>query len=131
MVRYALLEGLETEVVVVEVAVHDDGRVERLLVLLDDFVHVVRDQAGLLAGLGVHVLVQLVDHLAEHLKTNEGGGGAGRGGAGGQGDENTSTLIRFSGGEGVLFARIMRCCDRTYHPVPKKSCQFMGQRIAW
>lgn len=57
MARYALLEGLESEVVIVEVAVHDDGRVEHLLVLLDDVVHVVGDQAGLLAGLGVYIRV--------------------------------------------------------------------------
>lgn len=73
-IHYALLESLETEVVVVEVAVHDDSRVERLLVLLDDVVHVVGDEAGLLASLGVHVRVQLVDHGAEHLKTSGGCG---------------------------------------------------------
>lgn len=61
------LESLEAEVVVVEVAVHDEGGVEALLVLLYDIVHVVGDEARLLSRLRVHVLVQTLDYGAEHL----------------------------------------------------------------
>lgn len=61
------LESLEAEVVVVEITVRNDGRIEALLVILDDSVHVVGDQSGLLPGLGVHVVIQFLDHITEHL----------------------------------------------------------------
>lgn len=50
-------QRFEAEVIVVEVTVRDDGRVKTLLVLLDNGVHIVRNQAGLLPGLRVHVVV--------------------------------------------------------------------------
>ncbi len=63
----AALQGLESEEVVAEVAVVDDGAVQRIGVLADDLVHVLGDEAGLLAGLGVHVVVEVLHGLAEGL----------------------------------------------------------------
>lgn len=55
------LERLETEVVVSEISVVDDGRVEQVFVLHDDLVNVVRDHGRILARLGVDPLVQVID----------------------------------------------------------------------
>lgn len=60
-------ERLEAEVVVVEVTVEDEGRIETVLVLLDDAVHVLGNQARTLPGLRVNVFVQPFYHLAEDL----------------------------------------------------------------
>lgn len=65
--QVGLLESLEAEVVVLEVAVVHDGRVELVLVILDDAFQLVGDERAMLAGLGVDVPVQLVHGLAEGL----------------------------------------------------------------
>lgn len=60
-------ERLETKVVVIEVAVEDDGRVETVLVFLDYVIHVLGNQARTLPSLRVDVVVQPFNHLAEDL----------------------------------------------------------------
>ena len=62
-----LLESLEAEVVVLEVTVVNDGRVELVLVIPDDALELVRNERAVLARLGVDVPVQLVHGLAEGL----------------------------------------------------------------
>lgn len=61
------LQGLEAEVVVAKVTVVDNGRVETLRIVLDDFVVVVGDHGRVLARVLVHHEVQVVHHLAELL----------------------------------------------------------------
>mmetsp|Transcript_29694 Transcript_29694/g.97086 ORF Transcript_29694/g.97086 Transcript_29694/m.97086 type:complete len:755 (-) Transcript_29694:490-2754(-) len=61
------LERLEPEIVVLEVAVVDDGRVDRVLVLLHRGVSLVGNQRRGLLRLGVHVLVELLDDVGERL----------------------------------------------------------------
>lgn len=51
------LEGLEPEIVVGEISIVDDGRIEHLFVLHDNLVNVLRDHRCLLAGLWVDPLV--------------------------------------------------------------------------
>ena len=60
-----LLEGLEAEVVVLEVALVLERAVEALLVRHDDLVHLVRDERRRLAGLRVFVRVEPVHHARE------------------------------------------------------------------
>ena len=62
-----LLERLEAEVVVLEVAVVHDRRVEAVAVLGDDLVHVVRHERRVLPGARVLVLVERVHHGGEAL----------------------------------------------------------------
>lgn len=61
------LERLEAEIVVGEISVVNDGRVEQVLVLHDDFIDVVGDHGGVFARLGVDPLVQVLDHARERL----------------------------------------------------------------
>jgi hypothetical protein len=55
------LEGFEPKVVVCEISIVNDGRIEQRLVVHDDLVDVFRDHRGVLASLGVDPLVQVVD----------------------------------------------------------------------
>ena len=63
----AALEGLEAEVVVVEVAIVDDGAVQHVGVLLDDLVYIIGEQRGRCAGLRIDVGVEVLHGLAEGL----------------------------------------------------------------
>ena len=65
--QVGLLEGLEAEIVVVEVAVVDDGGVEAVRVGPDDFAQLRRDQGLGAAVARIHRVVQVLDHVAEHL----------------------------------------------------------------
>ena len=61
------LERLESEVVVAEIAVVDDGGVQLFGVGLDDLHDVVGDEAGVLSGHRVLVGVEVAHHLGERL----------------------------------------------------------------
>mmetsp|Transcript_58906 Transcript_58906/g.162848 ORF Transcript_58906/g.162848 Transcript_58906/m.162848 type:complete len:327 (-) Transcript_58906:3-983(-) len=61
------LKSFEAEVIKLEVAVVDDGRVEALLVLHDYVEHILRDERRRLAGLRVDVGAQALDVLRERL----------------------------------------------------------------
>jgi len=61
------LESFETEVVVCEVPVIDDGRVEHVLVLHDDLVDIIGDHRCVLAGLRVDPVVEIGDDSRERL----------------------------------------------------------------
>ena len=59
------LQRLEAEEIVAEVTVVDDARVEQLGILLDDFPNILRDQARVLSGDGIHVFVEVLHGLRE------------------------------------------------------------------
>ena len=61
------LQGLEPEVVVVEIAVVDRRRIQQFAVGLDDFHHVVGNQWRRQARFGADVLVQIPHGLRERL----------------------------------------------------------------
>ncbi len=63
--QVAALEGLEPEILVLEVPLVDDGGVEAILVLLNDLVVIVGDHGDGLAGLGVLHVEQVQDDVAE------------------------------------------------------------------
>jgi hypothetical protein len=65
--QVAALQCFETEVVVAEITVIDDGAVERLGVFLDQLVHIVGEQGRAFAGLRVDVVVEVLHGLAEGL----------------------------------------------------------------
>eukprot|EP00624_Nannochloropsis_granulata_P007019 evm.model.NODE_5931_length_8511_cov_32.465752.1 len=65
--QVGLLQRLETEIVVVEVPIVDNGRINTLLVGHDNVVHVLGDEGGGLAVLGVLVVAELLDGLGEDL----------------------------------------------------------------
>ena len=65
--QVAALQGLEAEVVVVVVAVVDDGRVEGGGVLVHDFPHVLGHEGSVFARFGVLVGVQPLHGAAERL----------------------------------------------------------------
>ena len=65
--QVAPLQGFEAEEVVVVVPVVDDGRIQGSRVLVDDFPHVLGQQRGVLAVLGVFVGVQPLHGAAERL----------------------------------------------------------------
>ena len=59
------LQSFEAKVLVAEIAVVDNSRVQTIRVCHDDFVVLLRDH-GSWTPVGLH-LVQILDHLAEHL----------------------------------------------------------------
>ena len=61
------LQGLEAKVIVLEVAVMDDGGVEAVLVGHDDLVVPIRNERSLLSSLGVHVVVENFNVVREPL----------------------------------------------------------------
>jgi hypothetical protein len=61
------LERLETKVVVSEISVVDDGRVESVPVVHDNLVDVVGNHRCLLASFGVNPVVQIGDDSGERL----------------------------------------------------------------
>ncbi|KND96032.2 hypothetical protein QG37_07655 [Candidozyma auris] len=61
------LQGLEAEVIVVEVSVVDDGRVQLVLVLTDDVISLFGNHGRVQAGLWVDVLPQDLGHSGESL----------------------------------------------------------------
>ncbi len=56
-------EGFEAEIVEVKIPVVDDGTVEGRCIFIDNLHHVVGDEAGVLAGLGVDVFVEVAHRL--------------------------------------------------------------------
>ncbi len=65
--QVGLLEGLEAEVVVVEVAVVDDRRVEAVRVGLDNLAQLLRHEWLGAARARIDRIVQVLDHVAEDL----------------------------------------------------------------
>jgi hypothetical protein len=61
------LHGFETEIVVVEISVVDDGGIEFFGVGHNDFVRLLRDHRRELVVLGVDVGVEIMDDLGELL----------------------------------------------------------------
>jgi hypothetical protein len=62
-----LLKGLEPKVVVAVIAVIDDGRVQAILMLLDDVEGLLGDQGSMLLGVGVDVIVEVLHNGRELL----------------------------------------------------------------
>ena len=61
------LEGLESKVIVVVITAVVDVVVEHFGVGHDDFMNFLRDEGGVLVGLGVNVLSQIGDDVREHV----------------------------------------------------------------